>query len=1062
MARGGSFGGGLNPFGTGALGSLAQYDIGSDLADLSVYETEVAWGNGQATDEEYLAALRRAVEATDPTSQKRMTAQNKLDDAIYRIGRSQAEAGGLDALIAFDQAALAQMNPNNLRYRDVQDSLESEMAQRRSRDYGVLIDAYNSGDLPTSTLLAWVEHTLATLPADSPDRDNWTGVRADLTDRIQGEKDTAVFQDYQRGRMRPAEFLAYLTERRNSYEPGTPKYQEWADRLEDATVEIKEEQQARADSAFFNAYQEGKKSDASYLLYLRRRIDSMAPDDPQRAEWQHRLNQATFSLAEDKLRFDAERAQGKLDAAAKPSATLIRAADAATRKLLDFYTDYRATLNPASAEWRTVTRSIDSLTRQLATPRRSGSSGGASGGATGGATPGAAVGTGAAAGAGPDGKVISPKYTLSNILGLFAINPGGNKKAVAGAKKYLDLNMSTLNNALTRGDDVWLFHDPRYPGATIPGQHPDGSPMLDANGKPVMVRGSAYLPVSSEAFSNLKTVESSNFMAAAEIALSKGKYGDYAYNLRRAGESLDQARLEDAQHREQNWEAWYKATSVAVDKLTMAGDYGTAMRTALDLAARLDLEAANPYLDDTRRRRLEELGEKLADNKLMPKADEQGNIQYEGAVNLAELAKGNVVLNPGWHHVLKSNDRGQPDWGPVFDPYQDGRWETKYVTVHTTLGDKLVTGDAVRTAKANLNPSVRIRTDEGYRTIELPGTAEMLSFVDEHGLVQRAYSIDGGRSWIRPAAGMPAPSIEINADLRQQTDANGLVSYVDATTGDVVLAQNAQGGWALTPAYVQSNPGVLSWHGQAAWEKARQTPAGKQQLEFDEVQREARRLNVVDARFMEMGAPGQHMTLAYASPAGIVNLLPSGFTTPYRREANQRRAGAAGQRTIPIASVSPPGARDDWRSDRQPSTQRGASAATLAAADTRRQSSGLSSYQIVARQLPPDTPARFDGYSTPPPQTVTRRPSASHVLPALVAPTRTSLPPLATRRPTTVTPPIPRTPPPPPRVPSTATTAAANTRVLASKAPPPPPVRTPTATPGVTRPASVTRSGPLR
>ena len=140
-ARRGGFGGGLNPFGGGQLGSLAQYDIGKDLADLAVYQTEVAWGNGQATDAEYVDALRRAAAAADPNTQGYYSAQNKVDDAVYRIGRSVAEGQGLDALIAFDQAALATMSPDNLRYRDILDSVQSEMAQRRSRDYGELVDA---------------------------------------------------------------------------------------------------------------------------------------------------------------------------------------------------------------------------------------------------------------------------------------------------------------------------------------------------------------------------------------------------------------------------------------------------------------------------------------------------------------------------------------------------------------------------------------------------------------------------------------------------------------------------------------------------------------------------------------------------------------------------------------------------------------------------------------------------------------------------------------------------------------------------------------------------------
>jgi hypothetical protein len=193
MARRGGFSSGLNPFGTGSLGNLSQYDIGADLADLEVYRVEVAWGNGLATDAAYLAALLKARDATDPNTQRRESAQNKLDDAVYRIDRSKADAKGLDALIAFDQAAIAKMSPDNLRYRDVKDSLDAELANRRSRDYGKLVVAYNDGKTSTQSLLSWVKTTLRSVAADDPDFENWTNVQGDLEDRIVSEKDSVVY-----------------------------------------------------------------------------------------------------------------------------------------------------------------------------------------------------------------------------------------------------------------------------------------------------------------------------------------------------------------------------------------------------------------------------------------------------------------------------------------------------------------------------------------------------------------------------------------------------------------------------------------------------------------------------------------------------------------------------------------------------------------------------------------------------------------------------------------------------------------------------------------------------
>lgn len=1099
MARSGSFGGGLSPFGAGTLGNLGQYDIGSDLADLSVYQTEIAWGNGQATDADYLAALRRAAAAADPGSQKALSAQNKVDDAVYRIGRSQAEAAGHDALIAFDQSALATMNPNNLRYRAVQDSLGAELAQRRSRDYGDLVNAYNDGSLPTQALLDWVNRTLGTISPDDPDYANWTNVQGDLGDRIVGEKDSAVYQDFQRGRMTSADFLTYITARRDSYSPASPKYADWAAKVEDATAQIKSAAQSKADSTFFALYEEGKKSDASYMLYLRRRIDGMTPDDPQRGEWQHRLNQAVFSLAEDKLRFDAERASakvdsqrvyvkghtvtvstkattrkqlvdGKLTTVTVPAGTQekavpghwttasgasISAAKASMGKLMDFYTSYRGTLNPGSAEWRTVTRSIDSLARSEAsfvksttTPTKGKGGGGSAG--TGAA--GAAIGKGPALGDG--GKIINTKYTLQNVLGLFAVNPNGKKKDVAAANKFLALNMATLDNALNRGDNVWLFQDPRTPGSLVHAQNPDGSPALDKNGQPFLVRGSAYLTAKNEAISNLERVAAANFATAAEKALAAGKDGDFASFTRRSGEALDHARLVDGQYRSQNWDDWDKATKIAVDRATMGGDYGQALNLATQLAARLAGELSNPNLDDTRRAHLNEIGQQLADNKIMPHQNPDGSV-VEGALmsnaRRTQLGLAAGQLNPGWHHVLKSNEKGQPEWGPVFDPKAgDGSWESTHVTVHTALGEKLVTGEATISPKASITILGYARTPEGLTPFSLPDTTQELTFVDEHGLVQRAYSIDGGQTWIRPGVGMPAPSIVLNANLVVNKDAKtNVVTIADADSGETILTQKADGSWSQSDAYFYANPGAKAWYGQAAWEQAKAQPFGHQASEFD-MAHEPRRLNVVDAASMPMGAPNLHMTLAYASRSGVVNLAPASVVradymrSDTRSEARRAAAPAASSQVAAARrNVAGPLVGNVHNMPGRPTTARD-----------------------INIQLPADTPARYEGYGTWRPPTTAATFAPSSVLPGLTPAYVPSLiytpPPLPALLPATASATLPKTgtvaKPPAINV-ATHTTAFAKAHA-ASPPPPPPPVKTPTATPGVYRPGT-TGTGPL-
>ena len=209
---------------------LPQYDVGKtarELADARRYEVEVRWANGQATDDEYLAVLREAIAVADPDSIEKISAQNKLDDAVFRIGRSRAEAtGDPEALIAFDQAALASMNPGSLRYRDLQQTLNTELADRRSRQYGDLVEQYNAGRTTTEALLNWINGTLASLPAGAPDRDNWEEAKRDLGERVQNEKDTQAFQDYQMERITDEQYLAYLSGRRGQYIIGSPQYAE--------------------------------------------------------------------------------------------------------------------------------------------------------------------------------------------------------------------------------------------------------------------------------------------------------------------------------------------------------------------------------------------------------------------------------------------------------------------------------------------------------------------------------------------------------------------------------------------------------------------------------------------------------------------------------------------------------------------------------------------------------------------------------------------------------------------------------------------------------------------
>lgn len=876
MARSGSFGGSLNPFGTGSLGGFSQYDIAGNLAELEVYRVEVAWGNGTATDDEYVAALKKALDATSPDTRDRESAQNRLDDALYRIGRSKAGTQGLDALIAFDQSALAKMNQSNLRYRDVKDSLDSELAQRRSRDYGKLVQEYNAGKIPTQKLVDWVQQALGTISPDDPDYANWTGTRQELDQRVKSEKDEKVYQDYQMGRMKGPAFLSYIQGRLNEYDPSSPDYADWQRRFEDAKKQVKNADLARQDTAFFNAYEEGHKSDAQYLSYLRKRLDGMDPNDPDRAAWKHRLNQAAFSLAEDKLRFDVERGKQPVS------------------KLITFYRNYQRTLNPGSQEYRQIARNL----RSLGSGGGGGHSGGGGGRRSGG---GSSSGGGGSTKLGTANapKAISIKSSLHDLVSVLTVNVSGSKGAQRTGTKALDLNIDSLQNARQRGDSVWLFQDPRHPGQMVPGQYPDGRPMKDSAGKPVMVPGSAYLPVTDDAYVTLLGLKTQLHYDLAGKALADHDSAGYFYQLKLATNNEDRIRLVNQQAVDAANRKFYDAADDGIDMALRTGDFATAINLAKALQGQLDAALSDPMLDDTRRATLERLSQKLSDNPLLPKVMQMpdGSLQeVGGAIDLDNSSfdkDGNatyVALKPGWHYTLDGSDKnGAATWGLQFDDLQDGTWEQNHMTVHASFGGRVVTGE-VKVRTAPFNNTMFANTPDGM--VRLDAGGQFISFTDEHGRQVKAYSLDG-QTWVRSTTGL-APSLQLDADLQQVTDQSG-THFVDKATNELVFTKNKDGSVTKNDAYFEAHPDAADFYGMKDLKKRRATLGRVQTQNADGSMRQGQYVSGYEEQYLyatgrsglkgkngpavkggtEVGGPGQYMQVITKSDSGRLNLTDS-------------------------------------------------------------------------------------------------------------------------------------------------------------------------------------------
>jgi hypothetical protein len=832
MARSGSFGTSVNPFGTGTFGGLAQYDIGDNLADLEAYRLEIAWGNGTITDGEYAASLAKLVAAAAPGSQARMSAQNKLDDVTYRIGRSQAEAQGPDALIAFDQQTLALMNPSNVRYREIADSvaarikavaasLAAELADRRARDYAAIVDAYNRGETSTESLLAWVENTRTSLPADAPDKDNWDSVQANLVERLVSEKDAQVYQDYQDRKMSGADFVAYLTGRRDAYSMDSPKWADADRRLRDAVKNVKDTANAKADQEFFNLYAEGKKSDASYLLYVTRRIAAMDPTDPQLPEWKSKLTQAAHSMAEDQLQHEVKTAT-------------TAAGDAKARKnLRDFYVAYARTLNPGSAEFRQTEEQILALKPAAA--------------ATGGGTS-----KGAGTGVGPIEvhkgvpKIIPTVGGLGFIVTIVTPSARESKKAQAISVANLRLNLQEAQSALNEGDKVWLFHDPRYPGQTVAERDASGALVkrdakgrIDPKGKQSYVAGSSYRTTSSDAVAGLQMATANYSFDLADVAAAKGDVKAYDTALWHGKVALERVRTTQARAVQVDITNHLKAIDAGIEVATKTNNPAAAVNLLMEKHELLEQAASDARLDSAAQESWTKKLDAVEDDPRYPQVQKDFSgqeilgpdgrrAQIGGSVDIAaspknpdgSLVVGQAVRAPGWHFVLKTGSDGKAAWTDEWEDPQLGTWAANpdgtinRVAVQTGVLGVRVTG-WVKVEKAG-TLGIRFTTTTGDKKyVPYSELVDYISYRDGYGNLINGYSLDGGKTWLQTTGGQP-PVLELTGAVDYKVAPDGSVTVTDAKQNVLFRSGPNESNWQAGDGLAKAGAaGAIGWFGQA-------------------------------------------------------------------------------------------------------------------------------------------------------------------------------------------------------------------------------------------------------
>lgn len=446
MARSGAFGTTLDPFGK-SWGGLGRYNVTGDtiqsLAELEAYAVAVAWGNGVASDEAYLESLRKLRDLEQPGSRGYITAQNKLEDAEYTIGRNKIAAGinaatgdqerltALRALLNFDRERLTKMTPDNEQYREQIARIASTEGTIRQTEYGILVELVNNGQGTFEQLLDMARRNLA-LSAGQPDQADWEKAVVDVEERMWDEKLSIAMQDYEHERASGEQVLALMDQRLRMLMPGSPGYLAMERQREDFAESVRRTDNQERDTEAYNKWQSGKMSDASWLAYLSKRVSEEKPGSAEQAELKTRLSQYTFSLGEDKLRY-------QLDAATPGSS----AWNSARQRLIGFYTSYQATLNRGSKEWRTVDLAIRNL-------RAAGASSGGTGGNSGGSV--------------TTSKNIPTDTTLSAVSNapgappglkdLLRINPKNN-----GSMRWFKINRDNILTAVNNGSKTWRFVD---------------------------------------------------------------------------------------------------------------------------------------------------------------------------------------------------------------------------------------------------------------------------------------------------------------------------------------------------------------------------------------------------------------------------------------------------------------------------------------------------------------------------------------------------------------------------------------------------------------------------
>lgn len=541
--RRGGFAPTLDPFG-GARGGLGRYSITGDtitsLAQTEAYAIAVGWQNGTISDQVYEASLQHLVDLETPGTSGYVRAKNTLEDAQYSIGRNKlvvtvntaattsARLAALTALRTYDVARRDTMTPDNEQYREQVSRIASINGDLRQARYTDLVEKVNNGKGTTQQLLDLTTQ-LAQEAVGDPDADEWQKTIVTLEGRKKDEELTAAFQAYQHNRKTGASVLELLNARIAETTAGSPDYERLVNQREDLQTNIKNQADSKLEAEMSGKRSAGKLTDAAWLAYLKASYDGAEPGSAEKQNAGNRLREFTFSLAEDKLRYQVTKSGGSA---------------ASIHRLVNFYKGYRAGMSPGSERYRQLTLAIDSLSGRKGSgggsARRGGGGGGGAGSSKGGMGAQLSKQIG---GIGSVKDLVSGGQAPPDIGGLFKIDPTNTKQSA-----WFHNNLRSIKDALNRQSLTWTYYDKAGrphelafdPGMAVELQYQDivnnqvGIAMTGNDARrrqsfvgKLITSGKQLDTVRGTATMDIYTRQESAIKAAKDRALAGGRYAEY-------------------------------------------------------------------------------------------------------------------------------------------------------------------------------------------------------------------------------------------------------------------------------------------------------------------------------------------------------------------------------------------------------------------------------------------------------------------------------------------------------------------------------------------------------